>query len=126
MRYAAGDYDDAIDRCQQVLEMEPGSYMRGAFWESRFWGRAAPDEAVIDSTAASGPTPRVPSRWPGSRMRKPWQARETKPRAERQLESSARTAFVPAYHLALAQSGLGDRDAAFTLLDRHAPSGSRS
>jgi predicted Zn-dependent protease len=34
------------------------------------------------------------------------------------LESAARNAYVPHYHLALAHAGLGNRDAAFALLDQ--------
>jgi hypothetical protein len=36
------------------------------------------------------------------------------------LETAASSAYVPAYHLALAQVGLGNRDAAFALLARAA------
>ena len=39
------------------------------------------------------------------------------------LEASSQQRYVPAYHLALAHTGLGDRDAAFALLEGVVPNG---
>ena len=114
----AGDYDAAIDRCRHVLDMDPAFMPARRMLGAALLGAGRPDEAVDELTRAAGPGGDDPSRSPGSRMPRPWPERETKPvRMVARLESMAGRSYVPGYHLALAHTGLGNRDAAFALLE---------
>jgi hypothetical protein len=82
-------------------------------------GAGKPGEAVAELAAAAGPDR-------DDRISLAWLAHAKALAGEREeagallasLESSARTGYVPGYHLALAHLGLGDRDAAFGLLEK--------
>ena len=79
-----------------------------------------PDEAVVELTAAAGPDARRSDLAGVARARQGACRRARRGRrAGREARSrSARACYVPAYHLALAHVGLGNRDAAFALLER--------
>ncbi len=119
VRYAAGEFDAAIDRSRHVLDMDAGFVPARRILGASLIAAGKPDEAVVELTAAVGPDAddRISLAWL-AHAKALAGARDEAAALVSQLESSARTGYVPGYHLALAQIGLGDRDAAFGLLER--------
>jgi TolB-like protein/Tfp pilus assembly protein PilF len=119
VRYAAGEFDASIDRSRHVLDMDAGYAPARRLLGAALLGSGKLDEAVVELTAAAGPDAADP-------ISVAWLAHAKALAGSRdeagaliaQLESLARTTYVPGYHLALAHIGLGDRDAAFGLLER--------
>ncbi len=119
VRYAAGEFDTAIDRSRHVLDMDAGYAPARRILGASLLGAGKPDEAVLELTAAVGPDAEDP-------ISLAWLAHAKALAGSRdeagalvtQLESSARNHYVPGYHLALAHIGLGNRDAAFGLLEK--------
>ena len=117
VRYAAGEFDAAIDRSRYVLDMDGGYMPARRMLGAALLGAGKPDEAVVELTAAAG-------HGDGDLISLAWLAHAKALAGERdeagailaKLEAEAGSAYVPGYHLALAHTGLGNRDAAFALL----------
>ena len=116
VRYAAGEFEAAIDRSRHVLDMDAGFVPARRILGAALLGAGRPDEAVVELTAAAGRAgdDRISLAWL-AHAKALAGARDEAGALLASLQSS--TAYVPAYHLALAHTGLGDRDAAFGLLD---------
>jgi TolB-like protein/Tfp pilus assembly protein PilF len=118
VRYAAAEFDAAIDRSRRVLDMDAG-YMPARRWlGAALLGAGRPEEAIEELTAAAGAGGDDP-------ISLAWLAHATALAGARdeaqaivaRLEREAGL-YVPGYHLALAHIGLGNRDAAFALLEK--------
>ena len=119
VRYAAGEFDTAIDRSRHVLDMDAGYAPARRILGASLLGAGKPDEAVLELTAAVGPDAEDPISLAWLAHAKALAgARDEAGALVTQLESSARSHYVPGYHLALAHIGLGNRDAAFGLLEK--------
>ena len=117
VRYAAGEFGTAVDRSRHVLEMDaaflPARRMLGA----ALLGAGRPDEGVFELAAAVG-------HGDGDPISLAWLAHAKAVTGTRdeaaailaRLEAQAAAVYVPGYHLALAHTGLGNRDAALALL----------
>jgi TolB-like protein/Tfp pilus assembly protein PilF len=119
VRYAAGEFDTAIDRTRHVLDMDasymPARRLLGAALLAAGWT----DEGVVELSSAVGPDEEdaISLSWL-AHARAVAGARDQARAIVAKLESGARKAYVPRYHLALAHAGLGHRDAAFALLEQ--------
>lgn len=119
VRYAAGEFETAIDRSRHVLDMDAGYLPARRVLGAALLGAGKADEAVAELTAAAGPAADDP-------ISLSWLAHAKAVAGERdearamvaRLETAARTSYVSGYHFALAQTGLGNRDAAFSLLEK--------
>jgi TolB-like protein/Tfp pilus assembly protein PilF len=119
VRYAAGEFDGAVDRSRYVLDMDSGYMPARRLLGAALLGAGMPDEAVVELTAAAG-------HGDGDLISLAWLAHAKALAGERdeagailaKLEAEAGSAYVPGYHLALAHTGLGNRDAAFALLSK--------
>lgn len=117
VRYAAGDFDAAIDYCRNTLDMDP-SYVPAR----RLLGAAVllagrPDEARDELRVAvekSGEGA-VDLLWLAHATAAAGCRSDAEPLLARAL---ALDRYVPAYHVALAYTGLGDHDAALAALDQ--------
>jgi TolB-like protein/Tfp pilus assembly protein PilF len=119
VRYAAGEFGTAIDRSRHVLEMDAGFMPARRMLGAALLGAGRPDEAVVELTAAAGPggDDVISLAWL-AHAKALVGARDEAGAIVAQLESQSGTTYVPGYHLALAHTGLGNRDAAFALLAR--------
>ena len=116
-QYMAGEYQPAIDTCRIVMDMQ-GSFAPA--WRVLAasliqMGRVAEGVAELETAAVTSTDPVLLA----------WLAHAKAIRGEcgvartilKALEGLRQERFVPAYHLALAQVGLGDADEAFRQLD---------
>lgn len=119
VRYAAGEFDTAIDRSRHVLDMDVGYLPARRILGAALLGAGRPDEAVVELTAAAGPggDDRISLAWL-AHAKALAGARDEAGAIVAKLDSDARTAYVPGYHLAIAHAGLGNHDAAFALLEK--------
>lgn len=118
VRYAASEFHAAIDRSRHVLDMD-AAYMPARRWlGAALLGAGRPEEAVEELMAAAGPggDDPVTLAWLANAKALAG-AREEAAAIVARLETEAGP-YVPGYHLALAHAGLGNRDAAFTLLEK--------
>jgi len=117
VRYAAGEFELAIDRSRHVLDMDAGFMPARRLLGVALLAAGKSREAVEELSAATGPAG-------GDAVSRCWLAHAKAVAGERdeaaaivaKLESERRTLYVPSYHLALAHIGLGNRDAALALL----------
>jgi Tfp pilus assembly protein PilF len=119
VRYAAGEFDAAIDRSRHVLEMDAGFTAARRILGASLLAAGRAEEAVVELTTAAGPDAddSISLAWL-AHARAMAGARDEAGALVAQLESAARSRYVPGYHLALAHIGLGHRDAAFGLLEK--------
>jgi TolB-like protein/Tfp pilus assembly protein PilF len=119
VRYVAGEFEAAIDRSRHVLDMDAGYAPARRLLGAALLGAGKPDEAVVELTAAVGPDAEDPISVAWLAHAKALAgARDEAGALVTRLESIARRAYVPGYHLALAHVGLGHRNAAFGLLEK--------
>ena len=119
VRYMAGDFDAAIDRCRHVLDMDPAFTSARRILGAAMLGAGRPEEAIAELTSAAGPDG-------DDHISLAWLAHATAVSGSRseaaaivgRIESFAGGAYVSGYHLALAHAGLGSRDRVFDLLAR--------
>ena len=117
VRYAAGEFASAVDRSRQVLDMDASYVPARRLLGAVLLGAGKADEAVAELTVAAGPDGE-------DAVSLAWLAHAKALAGERdeagaltaKLASSAPGVYVPRYHLAIAHTGLGDRDAAFASL----------
>ena len=119
VRYAAGEFDTAIDRTRHVLDMDPAYIPARRVLGAALLGAGRPGDALVELAAAVGPDEDDPISLAWLAHAKALAgARDEAGAIVAKLESNARTVYVPGYHLALAHTGLGNRDAAFAWLER--------
>jgi TolB-like protein/Tfp pilus assembly protein PilF len=119
VRYVAGEFATAIDRSRHVLEMDAGYMPARRLLGAALLGAGRADEAVVELAAAAGPGVDDPISLAWLAHAKALAgARDEAGAIVARLESEAVKTYVPGYHLALAHSGLGNRDAAFALLGK--------
>ncbi len=119
VRYAAGELKPAIDRSRHVLDMDAGYMPARRLLGATLLAAGRPDEAVVELTAAAAAGTDDP-------ISLAWLAHAKALAGNRdeagaivaKLAAELSTVYVPAYHLALAHTGLGNRDAAFALLEQ--------
>ncbi len=115
VRYAAGEFDAAIDRCRYV-----------AGYGCRIHARTAPARGGVACRRKAGRGGRGAAGGRGARcdddpISLAWLAHAKAIAGDRdeagaivaKIEAELPSVYVPAYHLALAHTGLGNRDAAF-------------
>ena len=118
VRYLAGEFDAAIDRCGHVLDMDPAFKSARRILGAALLGAGHAEEAVAELTPISD----------GDDVSTAWLAHATAVAGDHdraqalvaRLEATARRSYVAGYHLALAHTGLGNRDRALELLARAA------
>ena len=117
VRYAAGEFDTAVDRSRHVLDMDASYLPARRILGAALLGAGKSDEALAELTAAAGPDGQdaISLTWL-AHAKALSGAREEAEAILARLQSDAPNVYVPRYHLAIAQAGLGDRDAAFALL----------
>lgn len=119
IRYAAGDYEGARDRCRHVVDMDP-EYMPARLLlgaASLQAGRAAEAIAELESAMIVADADPVLLCWLAHAKAATGSPREAVALIGR-AQGLARERYVPAYHLAVAYVGVGDHDAAFTALEQ--------
>ena len=118
VRYAAGEFEAAVERCRHVLDMDASCMPAKRLLGAALLGAGTYKDAVLELDGAA--------RSSGDRISMAWLAHAKAVAGERReasamvaaLESERQTSYVPAYHLALAHAGLGNRDIAFGLLEQ--------
>jgi tetratricopeptide (TPR) repeat protein len=122
VRYVAGEHHAAIDRCRHVLEMDSGFTSARRILGAALLAAGRTHEAVSELTSAAGPD----GEHSGDYFSLAWLAhakalagfRDEAGAIVNRLDSLASRCYVSGYHLALAHVGLGNRNAAFELLER--------
>jgi tetratricopeptide (TPR) repeat protein len=119
VRYAAGDYAAAIERCCNTIDMDPQFLTAHRLLGAAYLQEGRQDEAftALESAAALAEGDPLLLAWLAHAKAvsgRQAEARSLIARA-RALESER---YVPSYHLALAYAGLDDRDAAFAALEQ--------
>lgn len=119
VRYAAGEFDASIDRTRHVLEMDPAYMPARRMLGAALIGAGQPDAAVAElaATIGAGSEDPIALSWL-AHAKAVAGARQEADAIVRRLEADAGSGYVPGYHLALAHTGLGNRDAAFALLEK--------
>ena len=119
VRYVAGDYDGAIDRCRHVNDMDPRFFAARRLLGAAYLQSGREDEAIQSFESALAQAGEDP-------VLLAWLAHAKAYVGERDEATSllAKLArlktkrYVPSYHVALAHVGLGDVDAAFAALEQ--------
>ncbi len=119
VRYFAGDLNAAIDRCRHVLDLDPGFRFARRVLGAAMLAAGKADEAVVELTSAAGRDDRdtIALAWL-AHAHALGGARNAAGALVSRLESLASASYISAYHLAMAHTGLGNRDTAFDLLAR--------
>jgi TolB-like protein/Tfp pilus assembly protein PilF len=119
VRYAAGEFDASIDRTRHILDMDPAYMPARRMLGVALLGAGRRDEAVAELAAAvaSGSEDTIALSWL-AHAKAVAGARQEARAIVSKLESDAGSIYVSGYHRALAHIGLGDRDAAFALLEK--------
>jgi len=119
VRYAAGEFTTAIDRSRHVLDMDAGFGPARRLLGVALLAAGRADEAVVELTGAAGRGSDDPISLAWLAHAKAHAgAREEASAIVAKLEAELHSVYVPGYHLALAHAGLGNRDAAFALLEQ--------
>jgi tetratricopeptide (TPR) repeat protein len=117
--YAARDYDAAIARCRYAMDLDP-EYLparRVLAAANLQAGRAREAVAILEEAASIGKADPVVLSWLAHAKAVTGAAEEAR-RVIGCVHRLEHARHVPAYHLALAYSGLGDVDTSFALLER--------
>jgi TolB-like protein/Tfp pilus assembly protein PilF len=119
VRYAAGEFDGAIDRCRHVLDMDPAFDSARRLLGAALLAAGKPGEAVMELEAAAGPDAADPMSLSFLAHAKGVSgSRDEALAMMSRLESMAAGSYLSSYQLALAHTGLGNTDTAFDLLER--------
>jgi TolB-like protein/tetratricopeptide (TPR) repeat protein len=119
VRYLTGDYDAAIARSRRAVEMEPRYLLAQRILAAAYLRSGREDEAVAgleEAMAAAGGDSVLMAEL--SYARAVTGNRDGAADLVTRLLLLKGARHVPAYHLALAHIGLGDRDAAFAALEQ--------
>jgi tetratricopeptide (TPR) repeat protein len=117
VRYTAGEFSPAVERSRHVLDMDAGFMPARRLLGVTLLAAGRPDEAVVELTAAAASEDPISLAWL-AHAKALCGARDEAGAIAAKLEAELETVYVPAYHLALAHTGLGNRDAAFALLEK--------
>jgi TolB-like protein/tetratricopeptide (TPR) repeat protein len=119
VRYIAGEFDAAIDRCRHVLDMDPAFLSARRILGAALLGAGRPEEAIAELTSAAGRSGEdyISLAWLAHATAVGGSQSEAAALVAR-IESFAGCGYFSGYHLALAHTGLGNRDRAFDLLAR--------
>lgn len=118
-RYAAGDYDSAITRCRNTIDLDPEYLPARRLLGAAYLQVDRPSQAlaVLECAAAIGAADPVVLSWL-AHAQGVTGAKEEARRVIAHVEGLEKMRHVPAYHLALAYTGLGNLEKAFSLLER--------
>jgi TolB-like protein/Tfp pilus assembly protein PilF len=121
VRYASGEFDEAIDRCRYTLDMEAGYALARRLLGAAYIaaGKHRQGIAELEKVADEECARMVSLAW----LAQAKAAAGNPDEAVRLLDHLAGldgARYVPAYHLALAHAALGQKDAAFAMLARAA------
>src|SRR5688572_1761823 len=121
VRYAAGDFDAAIDYCRNTIDMDPEfmparRVLAAAYLQA---GRQADALSELESAVAlrDGDADPILLSWLAHAKAVTGHRRDAVNLVAR-ARSLDRERYVPSYHLAMAFAGLGNVDAAFAALDQ--------
>jgi TolB-like protein/tetratricopeptide (TPR) repeat protein len=119
VRYLVGDYEGAIVRSREAVQMEPGylvahRVLAAAYLRS---GRANDALTVLENALATSGEDLVMLAWL-AHARAVTGDREVAANLVNRLHCLAGTRHLPSYHLAFALVGLGDVDGAFAALEQ--------
>lgn len=119
VRYTAGEFDAAIDRSRHVLDMDAGFTPARRALGAALVGAGRPHEAAAELAAAATAAgdDAISLAWL-AHAKALAGARDEAGAIVARLESDSSGMYVPGYHLALAHTGLGNRDAAIALLQK--------
>ena len=119
VRFVAGDYDAAIARAREGVELEPDYLPAHRILAASYLQAGRQNEAISeleDALANAGDDPMTIAALAHANavtgQQRPALALIKK------LTEGAQTRYTPSYHLALAYAGLGDADAALTSLEQ--------
>jgi tetratricopeptide (TPR) repeat protein len=118
VRYMAGEFDAAIDRCGHVLDMDPGFKAARRILGAALIGAAHTGEAVTELASISEDD-HISTAWLAHARAVAGELKDAGALVSR-LEAAAGRSYVPGYHLALAHTGLGNLDKALEWLARAA------
>ena len=117
--YYAREYDRAIEQCRKVLDLDPRSVSARDCIGSAHLATAAYDQAIADYgamvTVSGNDTPRLTS------LGCAYALAGKKSQAQKvvsQLNEASKTHYVPPYFLGLVHAALGDKEEAFSWLER--------
>ena len=120
-RYAAGDFDAAVDHCRNTIDMDPGfmparRVLAAAYLQS---GRRTEALSELESAVslAEGDSDPMLLAWLAHAKAVTGSRREATDLISH-VQALERERYVSPYHLAMAYVGLDSIDAAFELLDR--------
>jgi TolB-like protein/Tfp pilus assembly protein PilF len=121
VRYAAGDYAAAIDRCRHTLEMDDRYAAARRMMGASFLQLGLDKEALktLEDAIAIDDSDAVTMAWL-THARAVLGDRAAAAGLLTKLERLARQRYVPPFHLALAHTGLGNIDEAFDAITRAA------
>ena len=124
VRYASGDFDQAIEQCLHTLEMDQSYTLARRVLGASYVAAGLYDDGIAElETACRAISPSDRKRGGGS-VSLAWlaHAKAAAGRADEAKELIGHLLtlmgqrYVPAYHLAIAHTSVGDTDAAFTML----------
>jgi Flp pilus assembly protein TadD len=118
-RYVSGDYESAIANCRSMLEMDPEFVSAHCVLAAALLQAGRGDEALAQLNLALtfDPSHPVLLSWL-AHVKAVLGCRSQAQALIARARSLERTRYVPPFHLALAHTGLGERDAAFEALDQ--------
>ena len=119
VRYLAGDYDGAIARSRQAVEMEPKYLVAHRVLAAAYLCAGREDDAisVLESALATSADHPVMLAWL-AHAKAVTGSRNDAVHLIKRLRGLAATRHVSSYHLALALAGLGELDEAFEALEQ--------
>jgi tetratricopeptide (TPR) repeat protein len=119
VRYAAGEFDEAIDRCRYTLDMDPAFEPARRMLGAAYLASGQTEQAIHELQAAVGLDADDPKSlaWLAHAKAIAGLGGEALALTQK-IEALAQKGYVPAYHLALAHTGLGNADTALALLEK--------
>ena len=119
VRYVAGDYDQAIERCRHTVGMNPRFVLARRVLAAAYLQSGREESAIqsLDATFAQAGEDPVLMAWLAHAKAVVGDRDEARGLVARLIALRERR-FVPAFHVALAHVGLDDHDAAFAALEQ--------
>jgi TolB-like protein/Tfp pilus assembly protein PilF len=119
VRYAAGDYEETIERCRHTLEMDASYALARRLLGAAYLAAGKPREGMreLEKVAEEDSAKTVSLAWL-AHAKAVSGKRDEASELLKHLSGLNGDCYVPAYHMALAYAGLRDMDAAFAMLAR--------
>jgi TolB-like protein/tetratricopeptide (TPR) repeat protein len=114
VRYVAGEFPGAIDRCRHLLDMDPSFRYTRRVLGAALIGAGKADEAAVELEKIGDEDP-ISLAWL-AQAKALAGAREEAARITERIEAEAARSYLSAYHLAIAHTAIGRLDRAFELL----------